>query len=81
MDLLPCPICGGGETRIDENHLSPTMKGPGALIGVVIHHWCNNPHSPGAYTEHREVRGRDHASAQLAYNRRPPFGALTNRND
>lgn len=70
MNLLPCPICGGGETRVDEKHLPPTMGGPGGLISVVIHHWCNKPSA--AIFEHREVRGRDHASAEAAYNRRPP---------
>lgn len=73
LALNPCPMCGAGETRIDEKHLPPRMSGPGALISVVIHHWCNDPLTkiPGAIFEHREVRGRDHASAVAAYNRRP----------
>lgn len=31
MKLMPCPMCGAGETRIDEKHLPPRMSGPGAL--------------------------------------------------
>ena len=80
MNLLPCPMCGAGETRVDEKHLSPRMSGPGALVSVVIHHWCNDPSTKiyGSIFEHREVRGRDHASAEASYNRRPPkIGDLT----
>jgi hypothetical protein len=73
MKLLPCPMCGAGETRVDEKYLPPKMSGPGALISVAIHHWCNDLSTaiPGVIAEHREVRGRDHASAEAAYNRRP----------
>ena len=74
MNLLPCPMCGAGETRVDEAHLPPRMSGPGALVSVTIHHWCNISPAKihGVIIDHREVRGRDHASAEASYNRRPP---------
>lgn len=70
MNLYPCPFCGAGETAIHEQHLSPRMEGPGALIAVTIRHHCS-PRIEGAVAEYREVRGRDHKSAEAAYNRRP----------
>lgn len=70
--LLPCPFCDGGESYIEDKHLSPTMKGPGALISVVIRHWC--PKAPGVVHTMREVRGRDHASALAGWNQRRSDG-------
>lgn len=67
-DLLLCPFCGAGETHISEQHLSPSMKGPGALISVTIRHWC--PREPGCVGNLREVRGRDHVSALAQWNKR-----------
>lgn len=68
-DLLPCPFCGGGETRISENRHSPTMSGNGGLISVEITHWC--PAVPGQPSRNTVTRtGRDHASAIAAWNRR-----------
>lgn len=71
MTLLPCPFCGGGETRISENRHSPTMSGNGGLISVEINHWC--PAVPGQPSRNTVTRtGRDHASAIAAWNRRAP---------
>jgi hypothetical protein len=67
--LLPCPFCGGGETRLSEAHLPPRMEGPGALISVTLRHWCENV-APGTVSATREVRGRDLASATAEWNRR-----------
>jgi hypothetical protein len=69
--LLPCPFCGGGETRIDESHLKPMMDRPGALISVSVKHWCGGA---GVMHAYREVRGRDHDSACREYNRRAAQG-------
>ena len=69
MGLLPCPFCGGGELRIDEQRLSPTMKGPGALISVAVRHWCDK--RPGVVNVHIEFRGRDLSSAAAQWNNRP----------
>jgi len=67
--LLPCPFCGGGETRVRENRHSPTMSGSGGLISVEITHWC--PAVPGQPSRNTITRtGRDHASAIAAWNRR-----------
>jgi hypothetical protein len=65
--LNVCPFCGGGETRLEEKHLSPRMDGPGALISVAVRHWCTP--FPGAVQQFRECRGRDMDSAVGAYNR------------
>ena len=66
--LKPCPFCGGGETVMSETHLPPRMSGPGALITVTVRHWCGP--LPGVVGSHTEFRGRDHASAIAAWNRR-----------
>lgn len=82
-----CPFCGGGETRIDESHLSPTMKGPGALIAVTIRHWCNRKPDgnkgfpPGVLQSYREVRARTPEDAYREYARReswPPVPMAPN---
>lgn len=69
-NLLLCPFCGGGETLMSEQHLSPTMRGPGALVSVTIRHWCER--MPGIVGGGLEFRGRDHDSAISAWNRRTP---------
>jgi len=66
--LKPCPFCGAGETRVDENYYWQGGNRPSQLISVVIHHWCGK--LPGQITNHIEFRGRDHESALLAWNRR-----------
>lgn len=67
--LEPCPFCGGTDVRFDESRLSPTMKGPGALISVTLRHWCpkleGQPHGLSV-----TKRGRDHESARAAWNTR-----------
>lgn len=68
-ELRECPFCGGGETRIDENRLRPTMTGQGSLVSVEIHHWC--PASEGQPRRNHMVKvGRDRAFAISAWNRR-----------
>lgn len=69
-ELLPCPFCGAGDTVVGEQRLPPTMRGPGALISVMIRHWCEK--LPGVVGGGLEFRGRDHASAVAAWNRRSP---------
>ena len=67
--LMPCPFCGGTDVRFDERRLSPTMKGPGALISVTLRHWCPTPEGQPhglSVTKH----GRDHESARAAWNAR-----------
>jgi hypothetical protein len=71
-EILPCPFCNAGETRVDETHLpGVVMSGkPRALVSVTVRHWCGP--LPGVVGSHIEYRGRDHASAVAAWNRRTP---------
>lgn len=40
--LLPCPFCGDGETRIDEQSFWTGMRSQ--VISVSVRHWCpKNP--------------------------------------
>jgi len=69
--LLPCPFCGGGETIIKENPLNnmPRMDGkPSAIVSVEVRHWCEAV--AGVVASGAAFRGRDHASAFAAWNRR-----------
>lgn len=70
--LKPCPFCGGGETRIDENRLNraPMMSGKESpVISVEIRHWCERLEGqPSRNTITRT--GRDMESAIAAWNRR-----------
>jgi len=70
MNLLPCPFCGAGETRVRE------IRAPGvhmsgrqpALISVEIQHDCDRV--PGQVRGGVVLAGRDHESAAAAWNRR-----------
>lgn len=70
--LMPCPFCGGGETRIEENRLNraPMMSGKESpVISVEIRHWC--PPQQGQPRRNHVVKvGRDMNSAIAAWNRR-----------
>jgi hypothetical protein len=66
LNLLPCPFCGAGETRVDANYHPPTMSKPGSLITVKIIHWCEGA---GLRTT-ISVVGRDHIDAQNKWNQR-----------
>lgn len=67
-NLLPCPLCGcHEETSIVEKRLSPTMKGPGALVSVNIKHWCSAPNRARIFIN---VTGSDYKSAAAAWNYR-----------
>jgi len=68
-DLLPCPFCGAGDTRISASYLPPRMEGPGAVISVTIRHWCENRQA-GANVANRMVTARDRAPAVAEWNRR-----------
>lgn len=67
--LLPCPFCGGTDTRIDERRLSPTMQGPGAVISATVKHWCPVPQGQPTGLN-VSMHGRDRASAISAWNAR-----------
>lgn len=63
-----CPFCGG-HAEIRETRLSPRMDGKvPALVSVEVRHWCAD--MPGMVASHINFRGRDHASAIAAWNRR-----------
>lgn len=71
--LLPCPFCGAGEIEIKEYPLNnmPRMDGrPSAIISVEVRHWCER--TDGVVATGIHFRGRDHASAIAAWNRRSP---------
>lgn len=72
-DLLPCPFCDGGETRMDETRGPPRMSGESQLIGVYIYHWCAG-RNKGAQRLRIEAHGRDHADAIEAWNMRAKGG-------
>lgn len=69
-ELLPCPFCGAGDTRVDEKR--GTWRGTGGYgepISVEIVHWCNK--GQGHLSRQNIVMaGRDMASAIDAWNRR-----------
>jgi hypothetical protein len=61
QQLPPCPFCGSNEVDIHEIRLSPTVKGPGALLSVTLRHHCTPAGKwPRCYIE---MRGRDHEDA------------------
>jgi hypothetical protein len=67
--LKPCPFCGRGEkTEIRVSRLSPTMRGPGAVISVAVSHWCERP--LGVIAAYIEFRGRTEDDAIAAWNKR-----------
>lgn len=69
-ELLPCPFCPKGETRIKENHHSPTMSGGiKEPISVDIHHWCEGEGLPRRSVT---ITGRTRAEAIAHYNTRAP---------
>lgn len=71
--IKPCPFCGGGETYAEVKRLSPTMRGPGAIICICIRHHCIGQETPPRSHHHyTEVTGRDFESALAGWNRRPP---------
>ena len=72
-NLAPCPLCGAGETSVDEKWMPPTMNGKKSLIGVYIYHWCNIPGARPAQRRRIEVHGRDHEDAAAAWNLRAPL--------
>jgi hypothetical protein len=66
-ELLPCPFCGAGETRIDEKHMPPRMSGPGELIAAEVRHWCDR--SGGALSRMNVVMaGRTREDVVAAWN-------------
>lgn len=68
--LKPCPLCGAGETEVYE-HRNPgvSMSGElGNIISVEVRHWCAK--QSGVVNAVISIRGRDHASAFAAWNRR-----------
>ena len=68
--LLPCALCGAGETQARVHRLAPMMSGgPGALISVSIQHWCETPTGPGL---RRSIssQGRDFDDAIRSWNER-----------
>jgi hypothetical protein len=37
-ELAPCPFCGAGETRVDENVHWTGMRS--VIVNVEVKHWC-----------------------------------------
>jgi hypothetical protein len=66
--LKPCPFCGAGETDVRETRHWGPINRPSEIISVSIHHWCGK--QAGVLRSHIEFRGRDHESAQKAWNAR-----------
>lgn len=73
QELATCPFCPGGETRVDEKRLSPTMNGQGAIIAAELHHWCEK--RPGITRQHIVISGRERADAIAAWQTRSPHTA------
>jgi hypothetical protein len=67
--LASCPFCGtGGQTKIHENHLSPTMSGgEREPISVDVTHWCMGEGLPRTIIK---ITGRGRQSAINAWNKR-----------
>jgi hypothetical protein len=77
MDLKPCPFCGGSEIYVRENRTNnaPRMDGKAwPIFTVQIDHHCER--KPDADGNHPvlaagiHIRGRDHKSAETAWNSR-----------
>ena len=63
--LLPCPFCGGGETRIDERKFWTGMTNQ--TISVRVRHWCIQEEGrPGSLIE---IARKTEAEAIAAWNR------------
>lgn len=65
-ELLPCPFCGSGETRFDENNHWTGMKS--VLTSVEIIHWCPSEHVINRRTI--VVKGKTREQAIELWNRR-----------
>lgn len=69
MALLPCPWCGGSDTRITENYTSPSMTREPQIISADLYHWCNPERdSYVSFTIH--IRARTSEQAENAWNAR-----------
>lgn len=66
--LKPCPFCGRSDLTIDIKMNWGPINKPREIISVGIHHWCER--APGQLQLHVEMRGRDHESAKIAWNKR-----------
>ena len=65
-DLKPCPFCGAGETQVRETLFWTGMRN--GIVSVTVMHWCER--NEGQPQSHIEIKGRDHASAVDAWNKR-----------
>lgn len=65
-DLLPCPFCAGGETRIDHaTHWTGMSSVP---LSTRIMHWC--PRKDGQPQSFLQVAGKTDSDAISAWNAR-----------
>lgn len=65
-ELLPCPFCGGGESRLDVNTYWTGMRS--APVSFTIRHWCLK--GEDVLATYREVRAKTREAAIIQYNQR-----------
>lgn len=51
-ELKCCPFCGGGETRVDNNHHWTGMRN--ILVSATLRHWCEAGGSMVQFTRKSE---------------------------
>lgn len=71
-ELLPCPFCGAGESKIHVNKGTWNGSGYGEPVSVEVRHWCTDV--PGQPSRMISRAGRDTASATAAWNTRAKWG-------
>lgn len=71
--LAPCPFCGAGETRVDEQSYWTGMSSKN--LSVTLRHWCGT--QPDEFVKPAfTIRARDEAQAVETWNRRAPIQPL-----
>lgn len=77
MELRPCPFCGGSDINVRENRTNNMPRMDGKLYPIstvqIDHHCKREPDAEGNFPvlgHYTHVRGRDHKSAEDAWNGR-----------
>jgi hypothetical protein len=72
QELLPCPFCGAGETKIEPHYYWTGMRN--AVNSVSVIHWC--PKIEGVFHTMIERRAKTEELAVTAWNYRPAATGL-----
>jgi hypothetical protein len=66
--LAPCPFCGGGENRFDEQTYWTGMRN--SILSVTLRHWCGGYPADEFVKANTTIRGRDAQQAADCWNTR-----------